>query len=91
MFCEKCGAKLDDSEKICHVCGAPTDEDEDDLITSDNMSQPQDSIGSVPGSSSGSFLYSGQYNSNPAQGNPLQTGSWQSFNPQQQFFSLDTL
>ena len=24
MFCEKCGAKLDDSEKFCHVCGAPT-------------------------------------------------------------------
>ena len=62
MFCEKCGAKLDDSEKFCHVCGAPTDEDEDDLIASDNMSQPQGSAESEPGS----FLNSGQYNSNPA-------------------------
>ncbi|MBP3241021.1 MAG: zinc ribbon domain-containing protein [Oribacterium sp.] len=79
MFCEKCGAKLDDSEKFCHVCGAPTDEDEDDLIASDNMSQPQGSAESEPGS----FLNSGQYNSNPAQGDPAQTGSWQSFNTQQ--------
>lgn len=90
MFCEKCGAKLDDTEKFCHVCGTPTYVDEDDSMPSDEVFQPQSTDGTfsgpVPGASSGStgsFPNSGQYNSNPAPGNPAQTGSWQSFNSQQ--------
>ena len=90
MFCEKCGAKLDDTEKFCHVCGTPTDVDEDDSMPSDEVAQPQSTDGAFsgpsPGASSGStgsFPSSGQHNPNPAPGNPAQTGSWQSFNSQQ--------
>ena len=90
MFCEKCGAKLDDTEKFCHVCGTPTDVDEDDSMPSDEVAQPQSTDGAFsgpsPGASSGStgsFSSSGQHNPNPAPGNPAQTGSWQSFNTQQ--------
>ncbi|MBP3239901.1 MAG: zinc-ribbon domain-containing protein [Oribacterium sp.] len=88
MFCEKCGAKLDDTEKFCHVCGAPVDED--DSMSSDYVSQPQGNDGTFPESASGatsgnqrSFSNSGQYNSNSAPGNSLQTGTWKSYNPQQ--------
>ncbi len=45
MYCGKCGNKIPDDARFCNLCGAPVEEDPDDLFTPSGYGKPKKKAG----------------------------------------------